>query len=113
MEWGIRTGELFDAYISLSFSPLNWITLPFDLHFSFFGILVALILPPCALKVYLESQSGQSPGKWILGIRTVQTTLKPSGFASVLVRNLLYCVDIPLMLTPIPAAISLMLSNRL
>ena len=113
VDWGIRTGELYDAYISLAFSPLNWITLPFDLHSPFFGILVASILPACALKVYLESRTGQSPGKWLLGIRTVQTTLKPIGFASVLVRNLLYCVDFPLMLTPIPAAISLILSNRI
>jgi len=113
VEWGIRIGELYEAYISLAFSPLKWIILPFDLHSPFFGILVASILPACALKVYLESRTGQSTGKWLLGIRTVQSTLKPVGFASVLVRNLLYCVDFPLMLTPIPTAISLMLSNRL
>ncbi len=113
VEWGIRNGELYDAYFTLAHSSLNWITLPFDLHSPFFGILVASILPACALKIFFESRSGKSPGKWLLGIRTVQTTLKPSGFANVLVRNLLYCVEIPLMLTPIPAAISMMLSNRL
>ncbi len=113
VEWGIRIGELYEAYISLAFSPLKWVILPFDLHSPFFGILVASILPACALKVYLESRSGQSPGKWMLGIRTVQTTQKPVGFASVLARNLLYCVDFPLMLTPIPAAVSMMLSNQL
>ena len=113
VEWGIRRGDLYNSYISLAISQLNWITLLFDIHSPFFGILVASILPACALKIYLESRSGKSPGKWLLGIRSVQTTLKPSGFASVLVRNLLYCVDFPLMLTPIPAAISIMLSNRL
>ena len=113
VEWGIRTGDLNNSYFNLAFSSLNWITLPFDLHSPFLGILVASILPACALKIYFESRSGKSPGKWLLGIRTVQTTLKPSGFANVLVRNLLYCVDFPLMLTPIPTAISMMLSNRL
>ncbi len=113
VEWGIRMGDLDYVYTSLAISPMYWITLPFDLHSPFFGILVASILPTCVLKVYLESRSGQSPGKWLMGIRTVQTTLKPVRFASVLARNLLYCVDIPLMLTPIPAAISILLSNRL
>lgn len=34
------------------------------------------------------------------------------GFARALVRNLLYYVDLPLLLTPLPAAISLMFSDH-
>ena len=37
--------------------------------------------------------------------------LRPCGISRVIVRNVLYCFDLPLLLTPLPAVLSLMLSE--
>jgi hypothetical protein len=57
-----------------------------------------------------EGRYGTTPGKWLFGIRTVRSTLRFCGTSRSLVRTILYWVDIPMLLTPLPAAISLMLS---
>ena len=60
----------------------------------------------------MEGRYGITPGKWLLGLRTVRTTLRPCGVARAIVRNVFYCFDLPLLLTPLPAAISLMFSDH-
>jgi uncharacterized RDD family membrane protein YckC len=64
------------------------------------------------LKVYDEGRHGLSPGKWLLGIRTKRTTLRPCGFARALVRDTLDWVDLCALLTPLPAAASLIFSSN-
>jgi uncharacterized RDD family membrane protein YckC len=51
-------------------------------------------------------------GKWFLGIRTVRSTLRPCGFARSLIRNFLYWVDLPFLLTPFPAAMSMLCTQQ-
>lgn len=74
------------------------------------GIVTVIVLS--CLKFYIEGHKGITPGKWLLGIRTVRSTLRPSGFARAMVRDVLYWVDIPMFLTPLPAAFSMMLSPQ-
>ena len=67
------------------------------------GILTVIALS--CLKFYFEGRQGITPGKWLLGIRTVGSTLRPCGFARAMFRDLLYWVEIPLFVTPLPAAL--------
>ena len=75
-------------------------------------ILFAALLILVVVSVFLEGRHGVTPGKWLLGLRTVRTTLRPCGVARAIVRNVFYCFDLPLLLTPLPAAISLMFSDH-
>ncbi len=56
--------------------------------------------------VAMEGAYGVTPGKWLCGLRTMRTTLRPCGFARAILRDVLLCVDIPFLLTPIPAVLS-------
>jgi uncharacterized RDD family membrane protein YckC len=63
------------------------------------------------LKLYVEGRTGATPGKWLMSLRTVRTTLRPCGFARCLLRDLFLWVDLLGCLTPIPALISLSRSS--
>lgn len=65
-----------------------------------------------SVRVYIQGRTGITPGKWLLGLRTNRDTLRPCGFARALLRDLMYWVDIPLLLTPLPAMLSIMLSQH-
>lgn len=80
--------------------------------FEVFGIWMVALLVMCLAKVYLEGRYGLTPGKWLLSLRTVRSTLRPCGIARAVVRNVLYCVDIPFLLTPLPGLLSLILSEH-
>lgn len=56
--------------------------------------------------VAVEGAYGVTPGKWLCGLRTMRTTLRPCGFARAILRDVLLCIDVPLLLTPIPAVLS-------
>lgn len=75
-------------------------------------IFMASLLVLCVVKVFVEGRYGVTPGKWLLGLRTIKTTLRPCGFARALVRNAIYYIDLPFFETPLPAAISLMFSDH-
>lgn len=65
----------------------------------------------CAAYLYLQSRFGSTPGKWICGIRTCVATLRPAGIARIIVREFLWIVDVPFLLTPMPAFVSLFFSE--
>jgi uncharacterized RDD family membrane protein YckC len=100
--------------------PISWrgpgfqfaMTSPITSSPEIFALFIALLLVICGAKVFFEGRYGMTPGKWLLGLRTVRTTLHPCGFARALVRNVMYYVDLPLLLTLLPAAISLMFSDH-
>ena len=73
--------------------------------------MTSAFVPPGS-KVEPVFLSTVTPGKLLCGIRTLRSTLLPCGFARALVRGVLCWIGIPFFLTPIPAAISLMLSSR-
>ena len=73
-------------------------------------LLVALMVLGL-LKLSIEARDGITPGKWLVGIRTVRSTLRPCGFARALVRTALFCVDVPFAITPVPAVISMLFSE--
>ncbi len=59
-----------------------------------------------------QGRLGLTLGKWICGIRVVRTTLRPSGFARSLLRELLMCVDTFNLLSPIPAVVAVLMSSK-
>jgi uncharacterized RDD family membrane protein YckC len=63
-------------------------------------------------KLVVESVSGITPGKWLMGLRTVSSTGRRAGLAPVLVRDLLLWFDFPLFISALPAAISMFLSPQ-
>lgn len=56
--------------------------------------------------VAVEGACGVTPGKWLCGLRTMRTTLRPCGFSRAILRDVLLCVDIPFLSMPIPAVLS-------
>jgi uncharacterized RDD family membrane protein YckC len=64
------------------------------------------------LRTILEGRFGMTPGKWLFGIRTVRTTLRRCGITRSLLRGLLYWFDLLNLITPLPAAVSIMLSPQ-
>jgi uncharacterized RDD family membrane protein YckC len=62
------------------------------------------------LKVCFENRLGVTPGKWLLGLRTVRSTLRPARFWQRIVRELLFPIDLPLLITSVPAVISMVYS---
>lgn len=57
-----------------------------------------------ALSV-MEGRWGTSPGKWLLGIRVVRTTLRPCGFFRALVRELMSLPDFLICFGWVPGAL--------
>lgn len=74
------------------------------------GCAWAIVAP--LLFVFLQWRFSITPGKLLCGLTTVRTTLRPCGFLRALLRELLLYVDIPLMLTPIPGVVSILLSDN-
>ena len=73
-------------------------------------VLIDTFVPLWLYRTYHEGKSGVTFGKWLTGIRTVGSTLRPCGFARAVVRSAVYLVDFALFITPLPATISMMLS---
>lgn len=43
--------------------------------------------------IVMQGRCGFTPGKWLLGLRTIRATLRPCGFSHSQFRELLMCVD--------------------
>ena len=66
----------------------------------------------CTLYFFVQSRYGITPGKWLCGIRTVRTTLRPPGIARLIARDVLLWLDVPFLLSPLPAVISMVFSEQ-
>ena len=108
--YGIRGFKHIPA--ALLGSPIGWLIHPFVVGRDFPSLWVAALFVAGGLKVLFEGRFGVTPGKWLLGIRTVSSTLRPCGVSNAIVRSVFYCFDLPFLLTPLPAMISLMLSEH-
>ena len=84
--------------VTRSYASLQW------------AILSSLVL--WGLKVIVEGRTGITPGKWIAKLRTMGTNERPCGVAKAIGRDVLLCLDVPLFLTPLPAALSMALTAR-
>jgi uncharacterized RDD family membrane protein YckC len=63
------------------------------------------------VMILMQSRWGVTPGKWLLGLRMLRTTLRPCGVARSLLRELSMAVDAPLMLTPLPGITSMLATD--
>ncbi len=114
IEGSLAGGLRFFKYIpeALLGSPIGWLVHPFAVGRDFPSLWVAALFVAGGLKVLFEGRVGVTPGKWLLGIRTVSSTLRPCGVSKAIVRSVFYCFDLPFLLTPLPAVLSLMLSEH-
>ena len=94
--WG--SGESKQAFADLLFVELR------PVEFVMTSLFIVLI--------WTQSRWGLTPGKWLLGLRTFRTTLRPCGFSRSLLRELLMAVDAPLLLTPLPGVISILATEN-
>ncbi len=108
--YGIRGFKHIPA--ALLGSPIGWLVHPFVVGRDFPSLWVAALFVAGGLKVLFEGRVGVTPGKWLLGIRTVDVTLRPCGISKAIVRSVFYCFDLPFLLTPLPAVVSWMLSEH-
>jgi uncharacterized RDD family membrane protein YckC len=76
----------------------------------FLGLLLYFIIWLVALGV-AEGNWGISPGKWLLGLRVVRTTLRPCGISRAILREILLVVDAVLCFGWLPAAFTITLSR--
>lgn len=86
------------------FTP-DWLTVFEAINIKIYNhppvILATRIMVACAIwlclvtmaTITLQGVFGFTPGKWLLGLRTVRTTLRPVGFARSLLRELLFYFD--------------------
>jgi len=112
LEWTLRNVNLMDFWNNLRTGDFGWVTIPFQIQSRYFGPFLASIVPVYLAKLCLERCTGVTPGKYLSGIRTVRKTLRNCGTGRLLLRDLAYYIDIPLLLTPIPAVISMILSHH-
>ena len=94
--------------------PHEVIGRPHDLG-KFLGLILTVFVdtfvPLWLYRSYDEGKSGLTLGKRLTGIRTRRPTGRACGFARAVVRNAMSVVDFALVTTPLPAAISMMLSS--
>ena len=107
-----RPSYIKDIPETLLGSPIGWLVHPFVVGRDFPSLWVAALFVAGGLKVLFEGRVGVTPGKWLLGIRTASSTLRPCGVSNAIVRSVFYCFDLPFLLTPLPAVVSLMLSEH-
>ena len=55
---------------------------------------------------------GVTPGKWLFGIRVVRMTLRPCGVLTALLRELMFWIDMPQLLTAIPGVLCLIATEH-
>ncbi|WP_029247160.1 RDD family protein [Schlesneria paludicola] len=61
--------------------------------------------------VAIQGRWGVTPGKWCVGIRTLQSTLRPCGFSRSLAREIVMCVDTCNATWWVPGILSLALTS--
>ena len=74
--------------------------------------ILIMLLGFVSLRFFAEVLWETSPGKRLVGIRTVRTTLRPSGLRRTLAREILSVIDVVFGLTPTPAILSMLLSEK-
>lgn len=94
--------NLFDSGMGGLMVRLVWLVLSFVIS----GLLFLII------NSVLQGRWGITLGKWICGIRTVRSTLRPCGFFRALFRELLILADTLFGTTMIPVTIVMALSNN-
>lgn len=76
-------------------------------------VLMTVGLAMMTVKCLIEGRWGITLGKWICGIRTVRTTLRPCGFLRAALRELLLYIDCAAAITLIPITLMFaLLRNR-
>lgn len=84
----------------------------FPEHYLYFLIALLWAVVLFVMMVRYEGRYGVTPGKWLCGVRTLRTTLRPCGFARALLRELLMWFDTPLLLTVLPGMMCLLITDR-
>ncbi len=101
---------------------LDWLALVEALHLyvvppavrfaAFVGFGLAIWLVACVITlVIVQGRTGFTPGKWLCGLRTLQTSLRPCGFARSLARELVFCVDALIFLWWAPGILAIALTD--
>ena len=78
---------------------------------AFVAIIACLIVSVVAMIV-AQGICGVTPGKWICGLRTLRTNLRPCGFARSLAREIVFFVDCGNFFCWTPGIVSIAVTDR-
>ena len=104
-------------------SKVNWIEVAESLNLKLahpditiiiqtFYVEAIVITIACLVLTVIQGIWGITPGKWLCGLRTLRTTLRPCGIARSLVRELLLAIDSTYLLCWIPGSLAIGLTER-
>lgn len=97
IEFGLPTW--FEFYFTLLSVPLCW-----------FPLLLAIVF--FIAQTAWQARTGFTFGKWLMGIRVVQTTLRPCGTARSFLREILLLIDSVLLLSWVPGVMVMLATKR-
>lgn len=83
----------------------------FTIGFRIATIALSCLVLLSVLYIYIQGRYMVTPGKWLCRLRTVQTTLRPIGFAKSLLRELLLFVDNAYLISWTPAILMIAFTN--
>ena len=97
------TSVVADSYVQIEqqSASMGINNLVLIISLSIIGMWIAGIL----VLSFMEGIWGITPGKWLCGIRTLRTTLRPCGFLRALARELLVYVDSVFLVTWLPGVL--------
>jgi uncharacterized RDD family membrane protein YckC len=110
---GTRWAQPFGTNSPDPFSVVfsNW-TMRLIRHSVFYGCWLGSVIVLICARLFFEGRYGITPGKWLLGIRTVNSYFGRTTLATSVIRSLFCLIDFFLFYTPIPAAIFMILSKH-
>ena len=74
--------------------------------------LVILLILETLFLVVIQGCWGITPGKWLCGLRTLRTTLRPCGIARSLVREVMLVAETFQLICWLPPMLSIALTNQ-
>ena len=101
------------VFSSNSMEQFPYRTIPFSIENTLVFPLLSIFgwwLGSTLLLCYCEGKWGITPGKWLLGIRTLRTTLRPCGMLRSFTRELLVYIDGLFFLTWLPGVLLIALT---
>ncbi len=107
----------------VSLRNFDWLSLAESIHLKldhptrnqaqqFLTTILVLLIIQILLLVMVQGRWGITPGKWLFGLRTLRTTLRPSGFARSLAREILLVIETCYLLCWLPPLLSIALTSH-
>lgn len=82
-------------------------------QFAYLPLMICEVMILFAAWIGIQFFWGKTPGEWLTRTRVVRSDLRECTLGSIIIRTLFYWIDLPLLLTPLPAFVSMAFSDEL